>query len=564
MKQYLVSIIILLFLYYLNSIRSESFQCELSYKIRHSSNTHTSNNIVVQVIQSNSNLNNYITEEFCNLRIIRYLNDIFSSTDNVFKLKKLLPVNYNNNLLNSYHHVPSKSSNNDVSTTSSNPPFKTSDEIGEFVNNDLELFDILLRNGGYLNDILKRIINTEYLDDSTLNIVFVPYLKNDIIELTLDYSSISYPIIVCGMYNNEDNSKLSIPYIPSNLKKNWVSNYIVDANYKSQNTQEEENKKTAIADLYKQKKKKINRIKKIENEYKDLDTDEYYKNIKRLQKLYLTDMNDIPIINNFIKNKKSQKKLDELFYKPTDPFNSKYKWRNKTNTNNEVTKLKDEISILERQTDEYKKRNDEKTNKITKLKTKLEIIDKEIYDKHRLNPIRYETELVKQQRADHNKEIYINKLYFDKLDIILTMAIYISNIKQIVNPIPYTLFTPSSTQQTTNSDKTSGCDLFDDNEAKQLCEEKETYIYDAEVLVPTSPQSYTISVEDTEEDGPDTQCINLINNENIPRHNLKFKNKKIGGVKFKIPKNHRLYNRQIQEYLNSNDYYLNNFSDSYI
>jgi hypothetical protein len=275
-------------------------------------------------------------------------------------------------------------------------------------------------------------------------------------------------------------------------------------------------------------------------------------------------MNDIPIINNYIKNKKSQKKLDELFYKPTDPFNSKYKWRNKTNTNNEVIKLKDEISILERQTDEYKKRNDEKTNKITKLKTKLETIDKEIYDKHRLKPIRYETELVKQQRADHNKEIYINKLYFDKLDIILTMAIYISNIKPIVNPIPHTLFIPSSTQQTTNSDKTSGCDLFDDGEAKQLCEEKETYIYDAEVLVPTTQLS-NLSVGDVSvDDGTDTQCINLINNENIPRHNLKYKNENIGNNKFKIPKNHRLYNRQIQEYLNSNDYYLNNFSDSYI
>jgi len=180
MKQYLIVIILLLFLYYLNNVRSESFQCELSHKVNINSKNKTENNIVVQVIQSNSDLNNYITEDFCNLRIIRYLNDIFSSTDNVFKLKKMLPVNYKNNLLNSYHHVdenyipPLNSLNNNVPTTSSlNPNFKTSDEIDEFVNNDLELFDMLLKNGDNMEEILKRIINTEYLDDSTINIIFV-------------------------------------------------------------------------------------------------------------------------------------------------------------------------------------------------------------------------------------------------------------------------------------------------------------------------------------------------------------------------------------------------------
>jgi hypothetical protein len=553
MKQYLIVIILLLFLYYLNNVRSESFQCELSHKVNINSKKKTENNIVVQVIQSNSDLNNYITEDFCNLRIIRYLNDIFSSTDDVFKLKKMLPVNYKNNLINSYHHV-----------TIDEQDFKTSDEIDEFVNNDLELFDMLLKNGDNMEEILKRIINTEYLDDSTINIVFVPYLKNDIIELTLNYHENNYDIIVCGMYDVNNNYELTIPYIPSNLKKNWVSNYIVDSDYKLQDKTNATKKKKKIANLFKQKKKIINRIKKIKNheKFKDLDKDEYYKNIKRLQTLYLTDMKDIPIINNYIKNKKSQKKLDELFNKPTGPFNSKYKWRDKwrdkTTKTDEVAKLKAEIGKLERKTNKYKKLNDKKTKQIKPLKKKLENIEKEIYNKHRLKPLDYKTELVKQQRADHNKEIYMNKMYFDKLDIILTMAIYISNIKLIDNPIPTNLFTHSSTTQPTNMDV---CQLFsDDDKAIHLCKEKQQYIYGANISVPTTQ----LSNRPVEEDEYDTQCIDEINNENIPQHKLKYRTKTIDGVEFKIPKNQALYNRQIKDYLNSNEYYLNRFSDSYI
>jgi hypothetical protein len=627
MKQYLIVIILLLFLYYLNSVRSESFQCELSYKIKRNTEKKTVNNIVVQVIQTNSNLNNYINADFCNLRIIRYLNDIFSSTDNVFKLKKMLPVNYKNNLINSYHHVintnyttssltpqineepslfnpqindvPTTSSLtpqineepssltpqiNDVPTTTSlNPHFKTSDNIDEFVNNDLELFDILLRKGGNINDLtnlLKRIINTEYLDDSTINIVFVPYIKNNIIKLTLDYSgpdeSIkSYNIIVCGMYNNNNNYNLTIPYIPLNLKKNWVSNYMIDSNYKSRDTTAKKQKKKDLIKLYVDKKKKIKKIKTIKDRYKDLDKDEYYKNIKKLQKLYLTDMKDIPIINNYIKNKKSQKKFDELFYKPSGPFNSKYKLRNKNIFNknifnNDVNKIKEEISRLENDTKDYKKKNNEKTMEIKPLKKELKKIDEEIYDLHRLKPLDYETYLQKQQRAVHNKKIYMNKMYFDKLDIILTMAEYISNINpQIVNPIS-DLHRPSSTTQTTITDKISGCDLFDDDvKPRKLCEEKEKYIYDVNILVPTSKSSNLpvednmMSFQDVVSNVQDDACVE-VNNKNIPQHKLNSITKTIGDVKFKIPKNQQLYNRQIKKYLNSNDYYLNRFSDSYI
>jgi len=61
----------------------------------------------------------------------------------------------------------------------------------------------------------------------------------------------------------------------------------------------------------------------------------------------------------------------------------------------------------------------------------------------------------------------------------------------------------------------------------------------------------------------DDACVE-VNNKNIPQHKLNSITKTIGDVKFKIPKNQQLYNRQIKKYLNSNDYYLNRFSDSYI
>jgi len=270
-------------------------------------------------------------------------------------------------------------------------------------------------------------------------------------------------------------------------------------------------------------------------------------------------MNDIPIINNYIKNKKSQKKLDELFYKPTGPFNSKYKWSVPTEQGikNEVTKLKEEITRLVSETTQYKKRNDEKTGKMQIPKGELKTINKQIYDLHRLKPLDYETELVKQQRADHNKEIYMNKIYFDKLDIILNMATFISENKSINIRIPHTLFPSSSPTQHTNMNV---CQLFgDDIKAKNLCEEKKLYNYDKELSVPTtqSSTSYDTDVE------YDTRCLPL-SEENIPQHKLKYRTKTIDDVEFKIPENQALYNRQIKDYLNSNEYYLNRFSDSYI
>jgi hypothetical protein len=315
-------------------------------------------------------------------------------------------------------------------------------------------------------------------------------------------------------------------------------------------------------------------------------------------------MKDIPIINNYIKNKKSQKKLDELFNKPIGPFNSKYNMRFDTNDIikneiktitdtinklkgenttvelnklkkklnslksldntkiNEVDQIKAEITRLESNTNDYKTLNNNKITEIKTLKEELEKIDKQIYDLHSQPQINCETELVKQQNADYNKEIYMNKMYFDKLDIILTMAEYISNIKDFDKPA-YLVNRFTYTVQTLGG---SGCDIFIDNRAKSLCYDKENYIYPETNIEESSDDEDVVNANVVNYIDDDTNCnYNIkINNETVEPPNIGIKSETIDSVEFKIPKNRRLYNRQIQEYLNSNDYYLNRFSDSYI
>ena len=513
MKINILIIIIIIFVFYIKSLsKLESFSTEVK------------KNIVIHIVNYD-NVTNYIDYDYFNNHILRFIN---SDKTKQYILKEIINVDYKNNLYNAYQHV-----HRTPSQTALNNP---SNKIKEFVENDIDYFkqnvNLEVPEEDSVKWILLNMLDKRNLDGNHINIIVLP---------KLNAVEIKHNCIVTSLYDNDGN-KTYPPYpsdLPSDFKQIYEANserITTMSSKKPDRTDERSGTQSEISTKqvkYKEIKDALNEI-YDSPEYIEANA-KYEANWNKIKELQTMDYNSLTELNQF----PDYINRDQIIYevncdeKGKDCIESKkyITTREKRDGIKDDAKQanNDEIERLETKNEEILHML--RFNKIKNYKRTLTILDAEIGELYReLENQTPDCNAIKQiqniSKIQNNWKLFIKK--FESKTIKLK--------DQLKSP---------NTNKFSYRDITKSC-----APTYATCKESLDYTYDPGPLPTTTPNKTDILIPDLDSSIP---TLGALYSSNV----------KEGEKSYKTGLNN-LTNKKGLAYINSSDYYLNTFKDSYI
>ena len=553
-------ILIILFFIYLNSLKEPFYNT--------CSDTNHIKLIRIHILNT-ENVNNYLDEEYANRSIINILNN-YNNTNNInYRLDKIINTDYKNNLYNNYNYVKEDQSDQSNKIDPKN-------KIDKFVSNDINTFNADANFDSNNSFLLLKMIDKHDLHykptktTTTMHLIFIPYLELDKTKY------IETNICVLGLYNNKKDRRETLPRIPYSYQNTWMNDYKSNEDRKNELNSNKLSLKT--------------------------NSDNLKENMKLLEKLY----SDIKISSKDTENEINEKKnsLNTVSYEiqslseKNNPSRVKYlkdkiEYGFVTNSAGKTIETKKYISrqdqyntIMEANKGKLipliKEKNEayeQLKNKIKALETKLnEIInnkikthnethnnlsitdfkelDKKLMDYYNLPPENcIKKEQNKKLLRKISKNIEDKKEYYD-----IYHNLY-NKMKEIDT---------SNIKMTKNDDINNKCNYtFPVDCDKSLCEDSKHYMYDSQVTspsiyiynehVPTNPKDseYEELLQDSKDYAPTSNSCQTTSN-NFTGLNDLWSNPN-------NPNQKNIFYYITKTPLNTNnDYYLNEFSNSYI
>jgi hypothetical protein len=506
MKLIILIILIIIFVFYIKSLpKLESFSTEVK------------KNIVIHIVNYD-NVNNYIDYDYFNDHILRFIN-----SDKKYILKEIINVDYKNNLYNAYQHVSTKTS---PSQTAPNNP---SNKIKEFVENDI---DFLKKNAVHevhedpYNWILFNMLDKRKLLGNHINIIVLPKLNHKV--------NINNNCIITSLYDADDNK--TYPSYPSDLPSDFESIYDANSkritamtNDKPGRTDERNTTQQKISDKqaeYKTKKDLMNETVKS-SEYVEAKQ-KYDANWAKIKELQMMDYNSLTELNQYPNYINRDKLVYDTTCDGTDRKNCRTakKYYNSQRQRDETKgDIKDdnEATIAELQGENDTLLNDLHLDKLKNDNRELEELDTEIGELYgELANQKPDCNAIKQiqnlNKIQNNWELF-KKKFESKTD--LKHKLDALDIKKgIVYP-----------------DKTCNNDT--------ICKESLNYVNEDIVTTSATPNKTEISLQTLPISIPTLGALYSSNTEEDSCKSGLTTNKGLA-------------------YINSSDYYLNTFKDSYI
>ena len=175
------------------------------------------------------NLDDNLTYDYFDNQVIRLLNDYLDRKQQL-AITKYEKLDYKNNLENTYNHysnpnpvpttLPNIDSDNVAVPISTNLTYVSKDKLDEFIENDMKIFNHLLReepNSSVLRHFVQRILPQKL--DSSINMLVVPYVKDNFVKLKINDKL----VVVIGFFDKDGNK--NIQYFSNSLPKYWIKNY---------------------------------------------------------------------------------------------------------------------------------------------------------------------------------------------------------------------------------------------------------------------------------------------------------------------------------------------------
>lgn len=548
-------ILLILFFIYLNSLKEPFYNtC-----------TDTNNITLIRIhILNTENVNNYLDEEYANRSIINILNTNTNDKTTNYRLDKIINTDYKNNLYNNYNYVKE-----DQDATSNNVDPKT--KIDKFVSNDINTFNANANANSDNSFLLLKMIDKHDLhykpNTNIMHLIFIPYLELDKTKYIEDN------IYVLGLYNNKKDRRETLPRIPYSYQNTWMNDYKSNESHKNDLTNDKGSLPTESATL-KENMKVLEKLysdikissKDNENEInekkKSLNTVSYEiqslsekNNPSRVK--YLKDKIEYGFVTNScgktIETKKYISRQDQyntIMVQKEEELIESIKDKNEA-----YEQLKNDIKALENELeteikDKIKTHNDKHTDLFI---PDFKELDKKLMDYYNLPPKNcIKKEQNKKLLRKISKNIEDKKEYYD---------IY----NKLYNKIK--VVGSTSTPMTKNDDINNKCNYtFPLDSDKSLCEDSKHYMYDSQVTSPSiyiyehvptdfKDSNYEELLQDSKDYAPTSNSCQITSTNEL--NNL-----------WSTPNNSDQKN--IFYYINktplntNNDYYLNEFSNSYI
>jgi len=517
MKLIILIILIIIFVFYIKSLsKLDTFQSKTT--------SSSIKNIVIHIVNYD-NVTNYIDYDYFNNHILRFIN---SDKNNKYILKEIINVDYKNNLYNAYQHVSTKTS--PTQTALNNP----SNKIKEFVENDIDYFkqnvNLEVPEEDSVKWILLNMLDKRNLDGNHINIIVLP---------KLNAVEIKHNCIVTSLYDNDGN-KTYPPYpsdLPSDFKQIYEANserITTMSSKKPDRTDERSGTQSEISTKqvkYKEIKDALNEI-YDSPEYIEANA-KYEANWNKIKELQTMDYNSLTELNQF----PDYINRDQIIYevncdeKGKDCIESKkyITTREKRNEIKDKSKKENNKKIKELQT-----KNEEilpmlRFNDIEDYKRTLTILDAEIGELYReLENQTPDCNAIKQiqniSKIQNNWKLFINN------------SVHLSSLKVELDKDKEVFVYPPITKACSPNNTT--------------CKESLDYTYKPGPLPTTTPNKTDILIPDLDSSIP---TLGALYSSNV----------KDGEKSCKTGINN-LTNKKGLAYINSSDYYLNTFKDSYI
>jgi hypothetical protein len=520
MKLIILIILIIIFVFYIKNLpKLESFSTDEVKK-----------NIVVHIVNYD-NVNNYIDYDYFNDHILRFIN---SDIDSKYILKEIINVDYKNNLYNAYQHVSNKT---DPAQTAPNNP---SNKIKEFVENDI---DFLKKNAvpedskeseesedpeDSKNWILFNMLDKRKLLGNHINIIVLPKLNH---KVKID------DCIITSLYDADDNK--TYPHYPSDLPSKFMAIY--DANQSRIEDLKNNNhgRKGGFNNIKDKISAKQTEYKEIKDQMNEMVNDEEYidakqeydDNWKKIKELQSIDHNALSELNQYPNYINRDKLVYDTTCDGTDRTNcrtaKKYydSQRLRTDTKDDIKDANiDTIATLQLKNDTLLTQELNHYNELKKYNRDLEQLDKEIGELYgELENQTPDCNAIKQiqnlNKIQNNWELF-KKKFESKTD--LKESLYIVSNSEFKIP---------TLNKTCNSGNT-------------ICKESINYVNKHLPPIVEIPQETDISIPTLPSSVPT-----------------------LGSLYSSTPKGEcssGLTTNKGLAYINSSDYYLNTFKDSYI
>ena len=520
MKLIILIILIIIFVFYIKSLpKVESFSSDEVKK-----------NIVIHIINYD-NVTNYIDYDYFNNHILRFIN---SNSEIKYILKEIINVDYKNNLYNAYQHVHR--------TPSQTAPNNPSNKIKEFVENDIDFLkknvvpeeskdskDPVVPEEDSVKWILLNMLDKRNLDDNHINIIVLPKPSNITIGNCL----------VTSLYDNDGNK--TYPYYPSDLPSDFKASYVSNSERitaMSGINSDITSERTKIIQNISIKKGEYKKIKDALNKIYDSTDyiqankkyDDNWNKIKELQTIdynSLTELNQFPVYVN----------RETIVYKTTCDEEGKHCQESKSSCDTQCQRNKIKDKAKETNNGEIEKLENENTDILPKLlfndiedyKKNLTILDTEIGELYsKLENQTPDCNAIKQtqniSKIQNNWKLFINN------------SDHLSSLKDELDSLNTDVFGYPDITKSCAPTHTS-------------CEESLDYTYKPGPLPTTTPNKTDISISTLESSIP---TLGALYSSNV---------KDGGSCKTGL---NNLTNKKGLAYINSSDYYLNTFKDSYI
>ena len=535
----ILCVIIVIFIFYLNSI-NESFTSPTCPKDLENYY------INVYILDTNKDYSPYINRDNVDNIIIKSFNNLRKDKPKYF-LKNVETIDYETNLRNTYQYVETKKTN-----------YIQDSHIDTYVKNDVDLFHHYLNNNN--NDkmiyMLNKMINN-FDNYNDINLFCIPYLDSKILQVN---NKNNY---IIGMYDKGTPNR-TIPFLPSNLSYNWLSEYINnedgikyinnkiltlkgDDKVTKKSYETKNDTYMEIVNTIDEEETKEN-IKKLKNDL--------IKNDYELSQLYIIDHNKLHSVKNIKNTKTKQAKIKE-----------------------EMKKTKDKIKILIDKNKEINnkiKACDENIEKIiSELKPKIyptfnknyKLYLKKLYNElqdyyNRPSPNCKKIQQYEKQKLKLQTFINKHKKYYKNMDLIIDLHDIIDGKYNPTKPSmpnkPYKL------QNTLDEDDLDKCTNLTKSVLNTQCNNSKNYQYDNQM----EKQQTQIDLLNGEITNP---ILSSSDKEDLKNDLNELILTEAGNICFdSIPSNikpllniNSVINKQPLN-VNSNDYYLNKFSNSYI
>ena len=249
-------------------------------------------------------LDNKLSYDYFDNQVIRLLNDYFDRKLQVV-IEKFEKLDYKNNLENTYHHYnnldtnANYNNNNIAVPISTNLTYISNDDLDKFIENDMKIFNYLLRNdpeSPVLQHLVKRILPPTL--DSPINILVIPHIKGEVRKMTVNDKT----VILLGFFS--ENGRRNIRYFSNNLPKNWIRNYEKNLVMVNKLSQEEKSSKLNSTERLEELKVKYYLLKEQLHGFKDTikKHDEIERRlIKEFNILSREESSELTLTNNNLK-----------------------------------------------------------------------------------------------------------------------------------------------------------------------------------------------------------------------------------------------------------------------